>query len=77
LNTKQNGVWYSNGQSASRSYVVTIQNPDHSNTGQKSQFQIVLDKMAAICLDFEWSGFWISNGIQILDHWASGLFSTI
>ena len=36
-----------------------------------SRFQMVFDKMAAICSDFKWLGFWISDPIQ-----KSGPFRT-
>ena len=33
--------------------------------------------MAAICLDFKWLGFWISDPIQNQDHLQPNLFLTI
>ena len=48
--------------------------PWHSKTGPfeiwmfVSGFEMVFDKMAAICLDFNWLGFQISDPIQNPDH---------
>ena len=47
--------------------------PNHSNTGPfkimtfLSRFQMVFDKMVAICPDFKWLGFQISDPI-LFDH---------
>ena len=38
---------------------------------------MVFDKLAAICLDFKWLGFWILDPIQILDQLQPNLFLTI
>ena len=38
---------------------------------------MVFDKMAAICPDFKWLGFRISDPIQNLDHLQPNLFWTI
>ena len=57
--------------------------PNHLKTGPfeiqtfLSGFQMVFDKMAAICLDFKWLGFRISDSIQNPDHLQPNLFSTI
>ena len=40
-------------------------------------FQMLFDKMATICLDFKWLGFWISDTIQNPDHLQTNLFLTI
>ena len=56
--------------------------PNHSKTGPfkiwtfLSRFQIVFAKLAAICLDFIWSGFQISDPIRNQDHLQPNLFST-
>ena len=42
-----------------------------------SVFKMVFDKMAAICPDFKWLGFRISDPIPDLDHLQPNLFSTI
>ena len=42
-----------------------------------SGFQMVFDKMAAICQDFKWFGFRISDPIRNLDHLQPNLFSII
>ena len=42
-----------------------------------SGFQMVFDKMAAICLDFKWLGFRISYPIRNPDHLQPNLFWTI
>ena len=42
-----------------------------------SGFQMVFDKMAAICPDFKRSGFGISDHIQNLDHLQPNLFLTL
>ena len=41
------------------------------------RFQIVFDKMGAICLDFIRLGFQISDPIRNQDHLQPNLFSTI
>ena len=57
--------------------------PNHSKTEPfeiqtfLSRFQMGLDKMAAICLDFEWLGFQISDPIWNSDQLQSNLFLTI
>ena len=38
---------------------------------------MTFDKIAAICLDFKWSGFLISDLIWNPDHLQTNLFSTI
>ena len=67
-------VQFSNGQALAMAMaiVLTIQNPDIL-----SGFQIVFDNMAAICLDFKWLGFRISDAIRNPDHWQPNLFWTI
>ena len=63
--------WLGSGYSSS---------PNHLKTGPfLSGFQLVFDKMAAICPDLEWraSGFRISDSIQNLDHLQPNLFLTI
>ena len=65
-------VQFSNGQALAMAIVLTIQNPDIL-----SGFQIVFNKMAAICPDFKWLGFRISDAIQNPDHWQPNLFWTI
>ena len=42
-----------------------------------SGFQMVFDKMAAICPDFKWLGFRISDPIRNPDHLQPNLFWTI
>ena len=42
-----------------------------------SWFQMTFDKMAAICSDFKWLGFRITDPIQNLDHLQPNFFSTI
>ena len=39
-----------------------------------SGFQMVFNKMAAICPDFKWPGFKISDPIQNPDHLQTNLF---
>ena len=57
--------------------------PNHLKTGPfailafLSVFQMVFDKMAAICLDFRWLGFQISDPIRNPDHFQTNLFLTI
>ena len=38
--------------------------PANQNPDILSGFQMVFDKMAAICLDFKWSGFQISDPMK-------------
>ena len=42
-----------------------------------SGFQIVFEKMAAICSDFKWLGFHISDSIKKPGHLQTNLFLTI
>ena len=57
--------------------------PNHSKTRPfkiqtfLSRIQVVFDKKTAICLDFKWLGFRISDPIQNLDHVQPNLYSTI
>ena len=61
-----------------KAIVPTIQKPDHSKSGHVfPDFKCFFDKMAVICLDFKWLGFWISNPIQNSDHLQPNLFWTI
>ena len=72
LNFKWSG--YNNGHSSS---------PNHLKTESYeiwmflSRFQMVFDKMAAICPDFKWLCFRISDPIQNSDHLQPNLFWTI
>ena len=52
--------------------VLTIQNPDIL-----SRFQMIFNQMAAICPDFKWLGFRISDPIGNQDHLQTNLFLNI
>ena len=60
-----------------KALVPTIQKLEQSKSGHLSGFQMVIDKVAAICPDFKWMGFRISDPIQNLDHLQPNLFLTI
>ena len=47
---------------------------DKTESEHKTEFQKVTDKMAAICTDFKWLGFWISDPFQNPDHLQPNLF---
>ena len=71
-------VRFSNGQALDVAIVSTIRKQYHLKSRQfLSRFQMVFDKMEAICPDFKWSGFQISDPIQNLDHLQPNLFLTI
>ena len=58
--------------------VPTIQKPDHSKSKRfYPDFKCFFGKMAAICPDFKWLGFWILDPIQNPDHLHPKLSSTI
>ena len=63
--------------------LIRVLTPDHSKTGPfviqtfLSGFQMVFDKMAAICLDFKWLGLRISDPIQNPGNLQPNLFWTI
>ena len=42
-----------------------------------SGFQMVCDKMAPVCTDFKWFGFWFSGSIKYPDHLQPKLLLTI
>ena len=73
-------VRFSNGQALATTIGLV---PNHSKTrpfkfwALLSRFQMVFDKMVAICLDFKWLGFWISDPIWNPDHLQPYLWMTI
>ena len=59
--------WISNGRALATAIatVPTIKKPDHSKIWIfLYRFQTVFDKMVALCPDFKWSCFWISDPIR-------------
>ena len=73
-------VQFSNGRAFSHGYSYS---PNHLITGLfenrmfLSGFQMVSDKMGAICLDSKWLGFRISDPIWNRDHLQLNLFLAI
>ena len=59
------------------SIVPTIQKPDHSKSGHFSLDFNFFYKMVAICPDFKWLSFRISDPIKNPDHLQPNLFLTI
>ena len=68
--------WCTSEAMLAHNLVPTIWKPDHSKSWFFCVFQMVSDKMAAICPDFKWFGFRISDPIWNPDHLQPNLFLT-
>ena len=66
--------WISNVQALAMAIALTIRKTDRTFL---SRFQKGFEKMAAICMDFKWLGFWITGPIKNPDHLQPNLLLTI
>ena len=73
-----NSLDYSRNPGTTVKFIATIWKPDHSKSGHfLPDFKCFLDKVAAVCQDFKWLVFWISDPIQNMDHLKTNLFLNI